>query len=195
MTNRCAWALSGNELMLAYHDREWGRPQTDERALFELLSLEIMQAGLSWQTVLNKRSAFKTAFANFDIDQVAKFDSNKEQELLQDAAIIRNRRKIKAIIQNARAIQQLHTQGETLTTLVWSYVHGQPIVGHYHHAAEVPTTTPLAERMGRDMKKQGFAFVGPKIVYSWLEGCGVVNDHLVDCCCFQETSRLQPKFE
>jgi DNA-3-methyladenine glycosylase I len=194
MVQRCAWATSGNELMLAYHDQEWGRPLTDERALFELLSLEMMQAGLSWQTVLNKRASFKKAFANFQVDQVAAFTAEDESQLLADAGIIRNRRKIAAIINNAQVIKDMHQNGTTLAEFLWGYVHGQPIVGHYHHADEVPTTTPLAVQIAKDMKKRGFAFTGPKIIYSWLEAAGVVNDHLVGCCCFAETSRLQPEF-
>ncbi|ERL63687.1 DNA-3-methyladenine glycosylase I [Schleiferilactobacillus shenzhenensis] len=195
MIKRCAWATSGNELLLAYHDQEWGRPQTDERAMFELLSLEIMQAGLSWQTVLNKRSALKTAFANFQIDRVAGFTTQDRERLLQDAGIIRNHRKIDAILSNAQAVQHLHQEGTTLAEFLWGYVHGQPIVGHYHTADQVPATTPLATRIGEDMKKAGFSFTGPKVIYSWLEGSGVVNDHLVGCYCFAETSRLLPEFK
>lgn len=178
MTQRCQWA-TGSSALVAYHDHEWGRPVHDERVLFELLSLEIFQAGLSWQTVLNKRAAFRRDFGEFDVARVANFTTSDVLRLCQDPAIIRNRRKIEATINNAQVIDRW-SQGH-FGSWLWAFVGGQPIRHQFKRGDQVPVTTDLATLISREMKKRGFKFVGPTIIYSFLQAAGLVNDHLLDC--------------
>ncbi|MFC6253307.1 DNA-3-methyladenine glycosylase I [Secundilactobacillus hailunensis] len=178
---RCDWAENANELMTRYHDYEWGVPTTDERETFELMTLEMMQAGLSWQTVLNKRANFKVAFADFDVTKVARFDDNDVVRLLNDAGIIRNRLKIKDTIHNARQLGKWHAAGKTMNAYLWAFVDGQPIVNRYLSMVEVPAQTPLSQQISKALKKAGFKFVGPTIVQSWLEALGILDDHLATC--------------
>jgi len=178
---RCDWAENTNELMTHYHDYEWGVPTTDERETFELMTLEMMQAGLSWQTVLNKRANFKTAFANFEVEKVAQFDDNDVARLLNDAGIIRNRLKIKDTIYNARQLVKWHAAGKTMNAYLWAFVDDKPVVNRYPSMAEVPAQTPLSQQVSKALKKAGFKFVGPTIVQSWLEALGILDDHLVTC--------------
>lgn len=184
---RCPWARAA--LDVAYHDTEWGVPQRDERALFELLILEGAQAGLSWSTILNKRPAYRTAFADFDWRAVAAFGAADEARLLADAGIVRNRLKIAATIGNARALCAMHARAETLADLVWGLVDGRPLQNAWRSAAEVPAHTPLAERLSSDLRARGFRFVGPTICYAFMQAAGVVNDHLTGCFRHAELAR------
>jgi len=176
---RCDWANS-TPLMQEYHDNEWGRPQHDQQKLFELLSLETYQAGLSWQTVLNKRAAFKEDFYNYDIARVAAMTDDDLDRLLQDERIIRHRQKLAATINNAKVIQNW-SASSSYSDWLWSFVDGQPIRQAWKTAAEMPATNDLAKHVSKEMKKLGFKFVGPTTIYSYLQGAGLINDHLVDC--------------
>ena len=177
---RCAWAQNKNTLMQQYHDTEWGRPCFNDQQLFELFSLEIMQAGLNWQTILNKRQALRQAFADFDYQQV-RFLAAKIPDLLQNTAIIRNRRKITAIINNAQIIAQMHAKHQTFAAYLWKFVDNQPIQHHFTSSQEIPSGDPLSQKISRQMKKDGFKFAGPVVIYSLLQAAGLVNDHETSC--------------
>ncbi|WP_461218169.1 DNA-3-methyladenine glycosylase I [Lapidilactobacillus salsurivasis] len=178
----CSWA-QGSPALQQYHDQIWGRPEHSERLLFEWLCLETYQAGLSWQTVLNKQAAFEAAFADFELTKVAAMTDNDLERLLQDPTIIRNRLKLSATINNAQAILKLDASGEydSLATYLWHFVDGRPIINRPRQDADVPSTSPLAKTIAKDMKQRGFKFVGPTVIYSWLQAVGVVDDHLVGC--------------
>ena len=179
-TNRCAWA--GNDpLYVAYHDTEWGKPIHDDRLLFEFLILEGMQAGLSWITILKKREAFRAAFENFEPERVACFDQAKVEELMQNSAIVRNRRKIESAVKNAQHFLEIQNKFGSFDKFIWSYVDGEPIVNHPKTSADVPATSELSDRISRDLKKLGFSFVGSTIIYSFMQAVGMVNDHVDDC--------------
>lgn len=178
--NRCPWCL-GSQLYKDYHDNEWGRPVREEQKMFEFLILETFQAGLSWITILNKRDHFRAAFHNFDIEKVASMDELDVEELLQNKGIIRNRQKIEAAIGNARVLMELHSRGERLLDILWSYVDGTPIVNQRRAMAEVPAVTELATKISKDLKMIGFKFIGPTTMYAHMQACGMVNDHLVSC--------------
>lgn len=177
---RCNWATTDDELMIAYHDSEWGKPNHNSQHLFEMLSLELMQAGLSWKTILHRRSGFQAAFANFDYHQVSKMEE-QIPSLLENPAIIRNRRKIAAIINNAQVLVNLEHQGSSFNEYLWNFVANEPIVNSVATAADVPSSTELAQKISKKMKQDGFKFAGPVVVYSLLQACGMVNDHLNDC--------------
>ena len=176
----CPWC-GDDPLYRAYHDEEWGVPCRDEDALFEFLVLEGMQAGLAWITILRKREAFRAAFAGFDAERVAAFDDTDRNRLLSDAGIVRNRAKIEAAIGNARIVLELRAQGGGLTNLLWSYVDGVAIQNRFVSMTDVPPSSPLSERMSKDLRKQGFRFVGPTICYALMQAAGLINDHLVAC--------------
>ncbi|WP_429970636.1 DNA-3-methyladenine glycosylase I [Fructilactobacillus sp. Tb1] len=179
---RCAWAEKGNdELLKQYHDNVWGKPSHDNQELFELLSLELMQSGLSWTTVLHKQVAFEKAFYNFDYHLVAKMDDGDVERLLLDASIIRNRMKINAIIKNAKAIVKLENDGITFNNLVWSFVDNKPINHRIIKQEERPKTTETATNLSKRLKKLGFSFVGPVVAYSFMQASGMVNDHEEKC--------------
>ncbi|WP_405076598.1 DNA-3-methyladenine glycosylase I [Ligilactobacillus acidipiscis] len=177
----CSWAFGEKENMQVYHAKEWGKETHDERLLFEMLSLELMQAGLSWQTVLDKRQAFKDDFCDFDTEKIGQLTSDEINQIIQDPRIIRNKRKIDAIINNAKIVEQWHKQGNSLDDFFWSYVGHHPLVSHWHHAEEVPASSFLSQQISRDLKKMSFQFVGPTIIYSFLQAIGVVNDHIETC--------------
>lgn len=178
---RCDWAENANELMTHYHDYEWGVPTKGERETFELMTLEMMQAGLSWQTVLNKREHFRKAFAGFDVNKIAQFNAADVARLVNDAGIIRNKLKIVDTIHNARQLVKWHRAGKTMNAYLWSFVDGQPIINRYATAADVPAQTPLSQQVSKALKQAGFKFVGPTIVQSWLEALGILDDHLAKC--------------
>ncbi len=178
---RCDWAENADDLMTHYHDYEWGVPTKDERKTFELMTLEMMQAGLSWQTILNKRKNFRAAFANFDVDKVAQFDDDDVARLINDAGIIRNKLKIKDTIHNARQLVEWHHADKTMNAYLWSFVGDQPVVNRYPTMADVPAQTPLSQQVSKALKQAGFKFVGPTIVQSWLEALGILDDHLAKC--------------
>ena len=174
--NRCAWANS-DPLMAAYHDQEWGAPEYDSRALWEKLILDGFQAGLSWSTILKKREAFRAAFEGFHPEVIAAWGETDVQRLLADPGIVRSRAKIEATIGNARAYLAMRDKGEDFSDFVWGFVGGKPIMG----TGAIPTQTPLSEKLSAELKKRGFKFVGPVIVYAWMQAVGLVDDHAADC--------------
>ena len=172
---------NGIELYEAYHDEEWGRPVYDDRQLFEMLNLEGMQAGLSWITILKKREAYREAFDHFDPEKIARYDATKVEELMQNEGIIRNRLKINAIITNAKVLLEMKNRQESFSKMLWGYVDNKPIIGHWEKVEEIPVSTPISDKMSKDLKKMGFKFVGSTIVYAFMQATGMVNDHV--CCC------------
>lgn len=182
---RCPWAGSftgaGAPDYLRYHDEEWGVPSHDERHLFEMLILEGAQAGLSWATILARREHYRAALDNFDAEKVARYDDRKLAQLLANARIIRNRLKLTSTIANARACLRLREAGGGLDAFLWRYVDGRPIDNRWRHLEQIPASTALSTRISKDMKKAGFSFVGPTVVYAYMQGVGLVNDHLVTC--------------
>lgn len=181
---RCSWANTDNDLLRNYHDHEWGRPCHDSQKLFELLSLEIMQAGLSWQTVLNKRQALKVAFADFDYRKVQSL-SPQLPVLLTNDKIIRNKRKILAIISNAKVLASMASQGKSFDQYLWDFSNGLAVQHHYRAHDEIPRTNQVAKRISYQMKIDGFKFTGPVVIYSFMQAVGMVNDHEVTCFAYQ----------
>lgn len=179
--SRCDWCLGVSDAYLDYHDREWGLPATDDRVQFEFLVLESAQAGLSWSTVLHKRAGYRRAFADFDPERVARFNRRSVERLVGDARIIRNRRKIEAAIGNARAFLELQARHGSFSEWLWGFVDGRPVVNRWRTMREVPATTALSDRLSKELKANGFRFVGSTIVYAHLQATGLVNDHLVSC--------------
>jgi DNA-3-methyladenine glycosylase I len=177
--NRCPWCGS-DPLYVAYHDEEWGVPERDSRALWEKLILDGFQAGLSWITILRKRDAFRAAFAGFDPQAVARFTEADVARLLADPGIVRHRGKIEGAIASARAFERIEARGG-FSNWLWRYVDGQPLQPRPRTTADIPTQTPLSQRMSKDLKGEGFTFCGPTIVYAFLQATGLVNDHLVTC--------------
>ena len=176
---RCPWA--SNDLSILYHDEEWGVPVHDDRVWFEFLILEGAQAGLSWDTILQKRARYREVFASFDPAKVARFDAAKARALLRDPGIIRNRLKIKATIANARAFLQVQKEFGSFDAYVWKFVGGKPICNRWSVVKQVPAKTPLSITLSKDLLKRGFRFVGPTICYAFMQATGLVNDHLVTC--------------
>ncbi len=186
---RCAWCL-GDPLYLAYHDQEWGVPLHDDRGLFEFLVLETFQAGLSWLTILKKRDNFRRAFAGFDPQRVARFDERDRRRLLADAGIVRNRLKVDAAIANARVFLEVQAAHGSFDRWIWSFTDGRPIVNRWRELREMPAQTPLAATISREMRRLGFRFAGPVVVYSHMQATGMVNDHLMSCYRHAEIRRL-----
>jgi DNA-3-methyladenine glycosylase I len=176
---RCAWARG--EAMTAYHDDEWGVPQRSDPVLFEFLVLEGAQAGLSWDTILRKRAAYRVAFEGFDPARVAAFDEARLAALLADAGLVRNRAKLAAAIGNARAFLAVQREAGSFAEYAWSFVGGQPRQNAWRRLAEVPAATPESESLSRDLRRRGFKFVGPVICYAFMQATGMVNDHTLDC--------------
>ena len=187
---RCPWANPAEPLYLAYHDQEWGTPLRDPRALYELLTLEGFQAGLAWITVLKKRDAFRRAFEGFRPEVVASYGEADVLRLLGDANVIRSRAKIEAAINGARISLKMREQGHDLSQFLWSFVDGRPIQNAYERMAEVPASTPLSAEISKALKSKGFNFVGPVIVYAFMQANGMVNDHLVGCFRHEVVRRL-----
>ena len=177
---RCKWA-ENNPLYQAYHDEEWGIPVFDSRALWEQLMLEGFQAGLSWITILRKREAFRKAFRNFDPKKVARFTEADVKQLLEDPGIVRSRAKIEATIGGARIYLEMEAAGEDFSTYIWKMAGGKPIRNKWKGMGDVPAKTELSEEISKALKKRGFKFVGPVIVYAWMQACGIVDDHVVGC--------------
>jgi DNA-3-methyladenine glycosylase I len=175
---RCRWANPANPRYLDYHDHEWGVPCHDELRLFEMLNLEGAQAGLSWETILNKRDSYRAAFDQWDAEKIAAYDEAKVAQLLADPGIVRNRLKVAAVISNARAYLRLRAEGGSLDRLLWDYVDGRPIV---NAGQPRPSKTALSDRISKDLAKRGFKFVGSTIVYAYMQGIGMVDDHDPDC--------------
>lgn len=185
MSERCDWAQK-NPLMAKYHDEEWGVPLHDDQKLFEFLILEGMQAGLSWQTILNKREAFRKAYDDFDVKKVSLYDQDKVEELMAEAAIIRNRLKIEASINNAKQFLKVVEEFGSFDRYIWNFVNHQPIVNNWEKLSELPARTALSDLISVDLKKRGFKFVGSTVVYAHMQATGMVNDHLVSCPCHPE---------
>ncbi len=183
---RCTWANAANPRYLAYHDHEWGVACHDENRLFEMLNLEGAQAGLSWETILNKRDNYRLAFDQWDAVKIAAYDGVKVAALLADAGIVRNRLKVAAAIGNAQAYLRLREEGSTLDDFLWAYVDGRPIVNRWE-PGQRPAKTALSDRLSKDLAKRGFKFVGSTIVYAYMQGIGMVDDH--DPACFCRTAR------
>ena len=183
---RCSWASGGDPLYEAYHDDEWGTPLHDDRALFELLCLEGAQAGLAWITILRKRDGYRSAFHGFDPVRVADMSDAELDERLFDPGIVRNRLKVYAVRKNARAFLDLQAERGSFDSYLWDWVDGEPLRNPRQAMADVPAVTPLAETISRDLKKRGFTFVGPTIVYAYMQSTGVVNDHIVSCFRYAE---------
>lgn len=184
--HRCSWANPANPRYLDYHDSEWGVPCHDEKRLFEMLNLEGAQAGLSWETVLNKRESYRTAFDGWDAEKIAAYGPDKVAALLADPGIVRNRLKVAAAVSNAQAYLRLRAEGGSLDALLWSYVDGRPLVNDWADGQR-PATTALSDRISRDLKKRGFKFVGSTIIYAYMQGIGLVDDH--DTACFRRPQR------
>jgi len=182
MFKRCEWSQK-NEIYSIYHDEEWGKPLHDDQKLFEFLILEGMQAGLSWLTILKKRDAFRSAYENFDVHQVARFDQKKVDELMADTGIIRNRMKIEASINNAQRFLEVAEEFGSFDRYIWNFVDYQPIANRWAELSEIPAKTELSDRISDDLKRRGFKFVGSTIVYSHMQATGMVNDHLINCFC------------
>jgi DNA-3-methyladenine glycosylase I len=179
---RCAWVPEADPEYVAYHDDEWGIPARDDRHLFEMLTLEGAQAGLSWSTILRKREGYRKAFANFDAARVARFSDTKVERLLADPGIVRNRLKVESTVNNARRVLEL----ESLSDYLWSFVDGEPKVNRWRKMGELPAETAESKAMSKDLKKRGFRFVGPTVCYAFMQACGLVNDHTVDCFRYRE---------
>lgn len=180
MLTRCEWAGS-DPMYVAYHDEEWGVPVHEDQKLFEFLILEGMQAGLSWSTILRKRENFRSAFNQFDPEAIARYDQRKVKELMSNAGIIRNLRKIESAIGNAQAYLTVQDEFGSFETYLWQFVGGKPIVNAWRSMQEIPTQTGEAIAMSKDLVKRGFRFVGPTICYAHMQATGMVNDHTVDC--------------
>lgn len=177
---RCPWS-TGSELYQHYHDFEWGRPVHDEQKMFEFLTLETFQAGLSWITILKKRENFREAFHQFNIKKIAAMNEQDIDTLMNNVGIIRNRKKIEAAIHNAQILLRLHQKGTTLVDTLWAYMDNMPLDNQRKHLEEVPALTPLATQISKDLKAIGFKFLGPTTIYAHMQACGMVNDHLVSC--------------
>jgi DNA-3-methyladenine glycosylase I len=176
---RCTWPT--NELAIRYHDQEWGRPVHDERVFFEFLILEGAQAGLSWDTILNKRDNYRRAFDRFDPKKIAKYDNRKVSALLADKGIVRNRLKIEATISNARTFLELQREFGSFDKYVWRFVGGKPLVNKWDAVTQLPASTPESDALSKDLRKRGFRFAGTTIIYAFMQATGLVNDHLTTC--------------
>jgi len=187
---RCAWPGTSDALYLAYHDEEWGVPEYDSRALWEKLVLDGFQAGLAWITILRKREAFRAAFDNFDPEKVARYGEADRARLMADAGIVRSNAKIDAAIGGARIWLDMRDRGEDFSEFLWDFVGGQPIQNHWPDMASVPVKTPEAEAMAKALKQKGFKFVGPVIVYAFMQAVGMVNDHATTCFRHGPVSRM-----
>ncbi|MDD1743104.1 MAG: DNA-3-methyladenine glycosylase I [Methanomassiliicoccales archaeon] len=188
MKKRCAWG-STDPLLMAYHDDEWGKPVHDDDLLFEFLTLEGAQAGLSWTTILRKREGYRAAFDGFVVAKVARYDGKKIEALVHDASIIRNRRKIESTVQNAKAVIEVQKEFGSLDAYLWAFVGGKPIHGGWKELKEIPSSTAESKRMSAALVSRGFRFVGPTICYALMQAVGMANDHTVDCYRYAELIR------
>lgn len=182
---RCSWATQ-SELEREYHDNEWGVPNYDDRHLFEMLILEGAQAGLSWHTVLKKRDSYREAFDHFDPEKIARYDEDKRAELLSNPGIIRNRLKVDAAIQNAKVYLDVADTHGSFSEYIWGFVDGEPIINHFESMSQVPAETARSQAMSKQLKKDGFKFVGPTICYAFMQAVGMANDHTTDCFRYDE---------
>ena len=183
---RCSWAPESDPAYLAYHDEEWGVPLHDDARLFEMLTLEGAQAGLSWSTILHKREGYRRAFAGFDAAKVARFTDAKVERLLEDPSIVRNRLKVASTVANARATLAVREECGSLDTYLWGLVGGAPLVNRWRGMGDIPAETPVSREMSKDLKRRGFRFVGPTVCYAFMQATGMVNGHVADCFRFKE---------
>lgn len=189
MKTRCTWAGT-DPLYVAYHDQEWGVPVHDDLQLFEFLTLESAQAGLSWATILNKRENYRLAFDYFDAEKVARYNKPKLASLLENDGIVRNRLKIEAAINNAQRLLELQSEFGSFDRYLWDFVGGRPLQNSWRSAQQVPTSTPISDQLSNDLKKRDFKFVGPTICYAFMQAIGMVNDHITDCFRHRQVARL-----
>jgi DNA-3-methyladenine glycosylase I len=183
---RCDWVPDGDAAYVTYHDDEWGVPSRDDRHLFEMLTLEGAQAGLSWATILKKRDGYRSAFGGFDAAAVARFDRRKVGRLLRDPAIVRNRLKVESAVNNARCILDMQEEPGGLAGYLWEFVDGAPIVGKWRTISEIPAETAESKAMSKDLKRRGFSFVGPTVCYAFMQAVGMANDHTTTCFRYKE---------
>jgi len=191
MKRRCEWCGS-DPLYRAYHDREWGVPVHDDRRLFEMLTLEGAQAGLSWLTILRKREGYRRAFEAFDFERIASYSDGEVERLLADAGIVRNRLKIESVIRNARGVLKIREEFGSLDAFLWRYCGGAPRQNAWRAMGELPASTEQADRMSKDLKRRGFNFVGPKVCYAFMQAVGMVNDHVAGCFRHAAVKKLSP---
>lgn len=186
---RCAWCV-GDPLYEAYHDLEWGVPVTDDQKLFEFLTLETFQAGLSWITILRKRENFRKAFDDFDYTKIADYSEARIEKLLQDPGIVRNKLKVRAAVTNAQAFIKIQQEFDTFSKYIWKFVNGKPLQNQWEKSSEVPAVTEISTALSKDLKKRGFKFVGPTVIYAHMQATGMVNDHITSCFRHQEVKSL-----
>ena len=187
--NRCFGNKPGQEFYASYHDEEWGVPVYDDRLLFEMLTLEGAQAGLSWETVLRKRQGYRRAFHDFDIAKVIAMSDDALEALRQDEGIIRNRLKIYATRKNAIIFRQIQEEFDSFSAYLWGFVNGQPLINDWQSFDEVPVTTPISDAISKDLKKRGMSFVGSTIIYAYMQAVGLVDDHIQSCWCYPRNRR------
>jgi DNA-3-methyladenine glycosylase I len=187
---RCEWVPAGDPLYAAYHDEEWGVPSHEDSHLYEMLTLEGAQAGLSWATILRKREGYRSAFAGFDATAVARLGPVDVERLLGDPGIVRNRLKVESAIVNARCVLAVQEELGSLDAYLWGFVGGEPLVGRWRTLGEIPTETAESRAMSRDLKRRGFRFVGPTVCYAFMQAAGLVNDHVTSCFRYRELTRL-----
>jgi len=181
MENKCAWCLNQFDEYEKYHDEEWGVPVHDDKKHFEFLILEGAQAGLSWSTILKRRKGYQNAFANFDVQKVAKFSEDKIQEILLDPGVIRNKLKVRSAVSNAKLFMDIQKEFGSFSKYIWGFVNHQPIINQCKSMQDVRATSPESDALSKDLKKRGFKFCGSTIMYAHMQACGLVNDHIVDC--------------
>ena len=192
MVNRCKWA-NHHELLKVYHDEEWGLPIHDDKALYECLVLQGNQAGLSWMTILKKRDNYRKAFDNFDYKKIAKYDSEKIEELMNNSGIIRNRLKINSAISNAKALLEVQKEFGSFEKYIWKFTNHKPLINGFKAYSEIPASTEVSEIMSKELKKRGFKFIGSTICYAFMQASGMVNDHVTSCFRFKEVNQLTEK--
>jgi DNA-3-methyladenine glycosylase I len=192
MTTRCGWVNLNEPLYIAYHDEEWGVPVHDDRKLLEMLVLEGAQAGLSWLTILRKRDGYRAAFDGFDAEKMARYDEAKVADLLANPGIVRNRLKVNAAIQNAKAFLKVREEFGSFDAYIWQFVGGAPKVNHWKGLGDIPAQTEESRAMSKDLLKRGFRFVGPTVCYAFMQATGMVNDHIVDCFRYSAVNPLHP---
>lgn len=185
MVERCAW-VGDDPLMVEYHDTEWGVPLHDDRKFFEYLTLDGAQAGLSWRNILHKREGYRRAFADYDVNAIAGFPEERIAELLLDPGIVRNRQKVRSVVSNAEAFLRVQEEFGSFDAYVWRFVEGRPLRNRWQESRDVPAKTPESEALSRDLMARGFKFVGPTICYAFMQGAGLVNDHLITCFRFDD---------
>ncbi len=181
MKQRCQWVNGAFDEYIKYHDEEWGVPVHDDKVLFEFLTLEGAQAGLSWSTILKKRDGYRVAFSNWEVEMIANYSEDTIQQLMLNPNIVRNQLKIRSTVTNAQKFIQLQDLFESFDNYLWSFVEGQPIVNQYHSLQEIPATTDVSDTISKDLKKRGFKFIGTTIIYAYMQAVGLVNDHTTDC--------------